>query len=118
IKYIGPISLKREEYVEFERSYNGAESDGNAGIGGGPYPSGDDGGGAISYSNITYWGNDNPAGFGFPVNSADLGSPHRVLAGTFNFTSSCPAPPATLITVLPITAPTKVNSDHDRKNIV
>src|SRR5207302_10759192 len=78
MKNITPVSLPPGDYVVVAKGYNGAELNGNSGISGGPYPTGDNDGGSISYGNITYWGSDNPAGFGFPVNS-DMGSPHRVL---------------------------------------
>src|SRR5207302_7626123 len=86
MKNITPVNLMPGDYVVVAKGYNASELNGNSGIGGGPYPSGDNGGGAISYNNTSQWGDDNPSGFGFPVNSADLGTPHRFFAGTFNYT--------------------------------
>ncbi|TDH18484.1 hypothetical protein EXU57_23075 [Segetibacter sp. 3557_3] len=70
-KNITPVSLPQGTYVIVAKGYNLYEKNGNADYGGGPYPTGDLGTGAIHFGTTKYWGENTASGFSFPKHSAN-----------------------------------------------
>ncbi len=87
-KNIPAVTLPKGDYIVIAKGYNAAELEGNSQVGGGPYPQGDNAGGAITYLNSGYYGADNPSGFNYPTGSANTGTSSIYKAGTFNYSLS------------------------------
>ncbi len=84
-KNIPAVNLPQGDYIVIAKGYNAAEPEGNSYISGGPYPQGDNAGGAISYLNTAYYGADNPSGFSYPTGSINVGTSSIYKAGTFTY---------------------------------
>src|SRR4029077_18204456 len=79
-----PVTIPPGDYVIVAKGYHAGERNGNSFQGGGPYPTGDNGGSAITYGNEASYGPDDAFGFSYPGSSVNIGDPHIFLAGTFD----------------------------------
>ncbi len=83
-KNIAAVTLPTGNYVVIAKGYNPNELNGNSYLGGGPYPQGDDAGGAISYLNSVYYADD-AAGFTYPTNAQNTGTATVLKGATFTY---------------------------------
>ncbi len=83
-KNIAAVTLPTGNYVVIAKGYNPNELNGNSYLGGGPYPQGDDAGGAISYPDSVFYDTD-AAGFTYPANAQYTGAPTVLKGATFTY---------------------------------
>ncbi len=81
---IPAVTLPQGDYIVLAKGYNPNELNGNSYLGGGPYPQGDNAGGAISYLNSVYYADD-ATGFTYPANAQNTGAPTVLKGATFTY---------------------------------